>query len=68
MDPSLCFKVDENLPIEVTEYLQQAKYDARTVWEEGISGVLDAVIADICCTEKRILLTEEDRIRIRAGG
>ncbi|MGB9871945.1 MAG: DUF5615 family PIN-like protein [Anaerolineae bacterium] len=57
MDPSPCFKVDENLPVEVAEYLQQAGYDARTVWEEGVSGVSDAVIADICLREKRVLLT-----------
>lgn len=67
MDPSLCFKVDENLPIEVAEYLQQAGYDARTVWEEGIGGGSDALIADICRSEKRILLTiDTDFADIRA--
>ena len=57
MVPHLRFKVDENLPIEVAERLQQGGYEAETVSAERMSGSSDAVIADICRREKRALIT-----------
>jgi predicted nuclease of predicted toxin-antitoxin system len=45
---SLRFKVDENLAVEVTEYLQQAGYDAKTVGQERLTGSPDKVIAATC--------------------
>jgi predicted nuclease of predicted toxin-antitoxin system len=51
------FKVDENLPIDVALILQQAGYQAETVFDEGLSGAEDAVIAETCQSEQRILIT-----------
>ena len=35
------FKVDENLPSELSEDLNRAGHDSATVFEEGIAGVDD---------------------------
>jgi len=67
MELAPAFKVDENLPVEVAEYLRQAGYDTETVGEEGISGTSDAVLAEVCQIEKRVLLTlDTDFSDIRA--
>lgn len=67
MDLLPAFKVDENLPVEVAEYLRQAGYNAITVHEEGIGGTSDAVLAEICRSEQRVLLTlDTDFSDIRA--
>jgi predicted nuclease of predicted toxin-antitoxin system len=46
------FKVDENLPIEVAELLQQANHDALTILEQQLGGHADFNIASICPTRK----------------
>jgi len=51
------FKVDENLPIEVAEMLQQAGHDAATVLEQHLGGSDDAQLAALCQLEGRILVT-----------
>ncbi len=51
------FKVDENLPVEVAETLRQAGHDAFTVLEQGLGGVSDKHIADICKSEQRAIVT-----------
>ena len=51
------FKIDENLPIEAAEILQQAGYDARTVLQQNIGGRADAEIASVCQRERRALVT-----------
>jgi predicted nuclease of predicted toxin-antitoxin system len=51
------FKVDENLPIEVAELLQQAGYDVATVYEQNLVGEIDANIATVCRSEKRAIVT-----------
>lgn len=51
------FKVDENLPVDVAAFLHQAGYDAETVWEEGLNGASDLVIATACQRDGRALLT-----------
>ena len=33
------FKVDENLPVEITEILRKSNYDAKTVIEQGHPGL-----------------------------
>lgn len=38
------FKIDENLPIEVAELLQQAGYDAMTVLDQHLGGKADPKI------------------------
>jgi predicted nuclease of predicted toxin-antitoxin system len=51
------FKVDENLPVETADILQQAGHEADTVHTEGIAGADDATISKICKVERRILVT-----------
>ncbi len=51
------FKIDENLPVEVAELLQQAGYDALTVLDQQLGGEADAEIGTICQQEDRIIMT-----------
>lgn len=51
------FKVDENLPVEVAKLLNQAGYDALTVYDESLVGEKDPQIASACQLEKRALIT-----------
>lgn len=51
------FKIDENLPIEVAQLLQNVGYDAATVLEQQIGGKPDHHIAKICQQEERIIVT-----------
>lgn len=57
MPNPLRFKVDENLPLELAEHLRRAGYEALTVSEEQLSGSSDAVVADVCRRERRVLIT-----------
>lgn len=61
------FKTDENLPVEVAKLLQQAGYDAATVYEQNLVGTADQNIAAVCQTEERIVVTlDMDFADIRA--
>lgn len=61
------FKVDENLPVEVAELLNQAGYDAITVSEQNLIGTSDINLAGLCRKEKRIIVTlDTDFADIRA--
>ncbi|MCB0195680.1 MAG: DUF5615 family PIN-like protein [Anaerolineae bacterium] len=61
------FKVDENLPIEVAEVLQQAGYDAATIYDQNMVGEADENIASVCQLEKRTIVTlDTDFADIRA--
>ncbi len=51
------FKIDENLPIELSELLQRAGYEAMTVPEQHLGGRPDTDIASVCQKEGRILVT-----------
>ena len=51
------FKTDENLPVEVTELLRVAGYDAMSVLEQGMGGGGDPVFDGVCLKEGRILIT-----------
>ena len=51
------FKIDENLPIEAAEVLQQAGHDASTVLQQDLGGRADTDIASICQRERRALVT-----------
>lgn len=51
------FKIDENLPIEAADLLNQRGHDAQTVFQEELSGAPDTDIASACKREKRALLT-----------
>ena len=61
------FKIDENLPIEAAELLQQAGYDASTVLQQDLGGKADIDIASVCQRERRVLVTlDMDFADIRA--
>ncbi len=51
------FKIDENLPIEAADILNQSGHDAETVFQEELNGASDTDIASVCKREKRALLT-----------
>lgn len=51
------FKIDENLPIEITELLTKAGHDAKTVNDQQLQGSKDPVLIEICKNEKRVLVT-----------
>ena len=51
------FKIDENLPEDVTRFLQQSGHDSHSVLEENLVGAADKSLAQICRSEARILLT-----------
>ena len=57
MSADVRFKIDENLPAEVTSLLQQAGHDAASVLDERLDGRPDAEIADVCKREQRTLMT-----------
>lgn len=51
------FKIDENLPAELTEMLRAAKHDAENVFDEKLVGESDQNIISVCQAEKRCLIT-----------
>jgi predicted nuclease of predicted toxin-antitoxin system len=53
----LKFKIDENLPIEITDLLCADTHDAMTVTEQGLGGEPDRRIAEVCQGEGRTLVT-----------
>lgn len=53
----MIFKVDENLPVEVTEILREGGYDAVSVLDQELGGAEDPDVARICRDEGRILVT-----------
>ncbi|MDH7578890.1 MAG: DUF5615 family PIN-like protein [Bacillota bacterium] len=53
----LRFKIDENLPVEIACLLNEAGYEAETVWSEQIQGCSDIKILELCKAENRVLVT-----------
>jgi predicted nuclease of predicted toxin-antitoxin system len=51
------FKVDENLPIEVAQLLREAGHDVYSVHDQGLVGAKDHVLAKICQSESRAMVT-----------
>lgn len=51
------FKIDENLPIELAEMLNDAGHDASTVYLQKLDGEPDSVIAQVCQLEERAIVT-----------
>ncbi len=51
------FKIDENLPVEIAVMLRESGHDAMTVLEQRLGGHTDPIIAAVCKTEERVLLT-----------
>ena len=53
----LRFKIDENLPVEIADLLEEAGYEAETVWSEQIQGSSDIEVLELCRAENRIMVT-----------
>ncbi|MCI0554483.1 MAG: DUF5615 family PIN-like protein [Anaerolineae bacterium] len=51
------FKIDENLPVEVSDSLQQAGHNAETVHSEQLAGINDQHLSEVCQKEGRALIT-----------
>jgi predicted nuclease of predicted toxin-antitoxin system len=51
------FKLDENLPKEAADLLQDAGYDAATIWDQQMVGAPDSKVASVCKDEDRVLVT-----------
>ena len=51
------FKVDENLPEELVDFLDGAGWDSSSVYRQDLSGAEDPEVARICNAEDRILVT-----------
>lgn len=51
------FKIDENLPVAVAAVLNEAGHDAMTINEQNMSGELDPMVASVCQSERRALVT-----------
>jgi predicted nuclease of predicted toxin-antitoxin system len=51
------FKVDENLPRETCELLNDAGHDAVSVGQQGVSGAGDRRLYQLCHDEQRALVT-----------
>ena len=56
---SLKFKLDENIPISLKSDILQfgSSYDVETVHDEGLRGIKDRKLSQICKQEERILIT-----------
>lgn len=51
------FKIDENLPIEIAEILNNAGHDAKTVHNQQLQGTKDRHLIDTCRNERYVLIT-----------
>ena len=51
------FKIDENLPVEMADMLKSASHDAVSVTDQGMKGVNDGTVIDVCSKEGRILIS-----------
>ncbi len=61
------FKTDQNLPLDVANVLRESGFDAISVTEQGLNGAPDAIIAEVCQSESRTLITlDTDFADIRA--
>jgi Domain of unknown function (DUF5615) len=54
------FKLDENLPTELTGDLARLGHEAETVFDEGLAGAEDPVILAAASREDRIPLTLQE--------
>ena len=52
----LKFKTDENLPVEVSQFLRDAGYDSMTVDEQNLGGHSNDSLSTHCRAEERALI------------
>jgi len=53
----MLFKIDENLPVEISEILNLSGHDAKTVVDQRLQGSEDPALLDVCRQEQRVLIT-----------
>jgi len=53
------FKLDENLPEDLTTVFADAGHDVSTVLMQGLKGEQDSRIIEICGEEQRVLVTAD---------
>ena len=53
------FKLDECVDVRLTELFEAAGHNVETVFSEGVSGAEDKTIYELCCREKRTLVTQD---------
>lgn len=53
----MLFKIDENLPVEISELLIRSGHDAKTVIDQRLQGSEDPALLDVCRHEHRVLIT-----------
>ncbi|MDP2209769.1 MAG: DUF5615 family PIN-like protein [Bacteroidota bacterium] len=51
------FKLDENFGTRTINLFRNAGYDVLTVFDQKIEGIADQHLYEICCKEKRSLVT-----------
>lgn len=51
------FKLDENFGIRTQQIFRTAGYDIQTVRDQKLQGCLDQNLYEVCCKEKRCLVT-----------
>ncbi len=51
------FKLDENVGRRGLEFLKASGHDVMTVWDQGLRGVTDEELFQICAAEGRVLVT-----------
>jgi len=53
----MLFKIDENLPVEIAELINQSGHDAKTVVDQRLQGSADPKLLNICRRAHRVLIT-----------
>lgn len=51
------FKLDENLGTRTQKLFQAQQHDVQTIRDQGLQGCLDQRLYEVCCVEKRCLVT-----------
>ena len=51
------FKIDENLPVEISELLIKSGHDSKTVNEQQLKGTKDSVLINLCRQENCAMIT-----------